>query len=63
MQLWVKEGANAAPRKMTMTMKWEGGSPRRTAVMDWEIVSDLDTKVFDFKAPEGAQEIRFFGSE
>ena len=63
LQLWVEEGPSPTPRKMTMTMKWEGGSPRRTVVMEWESVNELDLKVFDFKAPEGAQEIRFFGSE
>lgn len=63
LQLWVEEGASPTPRKMIMTMKWEGGSPRRTAIMEWESVSDFDPKVFEFKAPEGAQEIRFFGSE
>jgi len=63
LQLWVEEGDNPAPRKMIMTMKWEGGSPRQTALMEWTSTSDLDPKVFDFEAPEGAQEIRFLGSE
>ena len=63
LQLWVEEGDSPAPRKMTMTMKWEGGSPRQTALMEWTSTSDLDPKVFDFEAPEGAQEIRFLGSE
>jgi hypothetical protein len=63
LQLWVEEGDSPAPRKMTMTMKWEGGSPRQTALMEWTSTSDLDPKVFDFEAPEGAQEIRFVGSE
>ena len=63
LQLWVEEGDSPAPRKMIMTMKWEGGSPRQTALMEWTSTSDLDPNVFDFKAPEGAQEIRFVGSE
>jgi hypothetical protein len=63
LQLWVEEGDSPAPRKMIMTMKWEGGSPRQTALMEWTSTSDLDPKVFDFEAPEGAQEIRFVGSE
>jgi len=63
LQLWVEEGDSPAPRKMIMTMKWEGGSPRQTALMEWTSTSDFDPKVFDFEAPEGAQEIRFVGSE
>ncbi len=62
LQLWVEEGDNPAPRKISMTMKWEGGSPRHTALLEWA-AADLDPKIFDFKAPEGAQEIRFVGSE
>jgi len=63
LQLWVAEGERPVPRKISMTMKWEGGSPRSTAFMEFSAASDLDPKVFDFSPPEGAQEIRFFGSE
>ena len=62
LQLWVEEGDSPAPRKISMTMKWEGGSPRNTALLEWA-AADLDPKIFDFKAPEGAQEIRFVGNE
>ena len=63
LQLWVEEGESPTPRKMSMTMKWEGGSPRNIALMEWASVTSLDPKEFEFKAPEGAQEIRFAGSE
>lgn len=62
-QLWVEEGAKPVPRKMLMTMKWEGGSPRYTAVLNWEPVSKFDSGTFDFKPPEGAMEIPLIGSE
>lgn len=63
LQLWVEEGERPAPRKISMTMKWDGGSPRSTALMEFNAASGLDPKIFDFNPPEGAQEIKFFGSE
>jgi len=63
LQLWVEEGERPVPRKISMAMKWEGGSPRNIALMEWSSMSGFDPKVFEFKAPEGAHEIQFFGSE
>jgi hypothetical protein len=63
LQLWVAEGDKPTPRKISMTMKWEGGSPRHTALMEFSPATDMDQKVFEFKPPEGAQEIKFVGSE
>ena len=63
LQLWVEEGAQPAPRKILMTMKWEGGSPRHAALMKWGKVDGFDPKTFVFAPPEGAQKIRFAGHE
>ena len=63
LQLWVEEGDRPVPRKIMMTMKWEGGSPRNAALMEFSKVDGLDAKIFEFKAPEGANEINFVGSE
>jgi len=63
LQLWITEGDRPVPRKLSMTMKWEGGSPRSTALMEWSKADGFDPKIFEFTPPEGAQEIRFFGSE
>jgi hypothetical protein len=63
LQLWVEEGERPVPRKIMMTMKWEGGSPRHTALMEWSESKGLESKVFEFKPPEGALEIKFYGSE
>lgn len=63
LQLWVEEGEQPTARKMSMTMKWEGGSPRTTALMNVSKKDGLDSKTFEFKPPEGAQEIKFFGDE
>ena len=61
-QLWVEEGSQPVPRKMLMTMKWEGGSPRYSAIPDWKPVDSFDSATFEFKPPEGAMEIQFVGS-
>ena len=63
LQLWIEEGKQPTPRKMLMTMKWEGGSPRHTALMKWSKVDGFDPKTFKFKPPAGAREIRFSGNE
>ena len=63
LQLWVTEGANPVPKEIMMTMKWVGGSPRSTAVLDWETVSEFEPGTFEFSAPEGAQEIPFANNE
>jgi hypothetical protein len=62
-QLWVAEGDEPAPRKVSITMKWEGGSPRHTAFMEWEKADGFKPETFEFVPPEGAQEIRFVGAD
>lgn len=63
LQLWVEEGARPAPRRILMTMKWEGGSPRNEAMLEFSALDELDAETFEFEAPEGAYEIQFVGSE
>lgn len=63
LQLWIEEGDQPTVRKMAMSMKWEGGSPRRTALMKMSKKEKLDSKAFEFTPPEGAQEIKFVGEE
>ena len=63
LQLWVEEGDTPTPRKILMTMKWDGGSPRSSAIIDLDGTSGLSPDMFEFKPPEGAQKIKFFGSE
>jgi hypothetical protein len=58
-QLWVEEGDRPVPRKIMMTSKWEGGSSRYIANIDWKANAEIDPAVFRFKAPEGAMQIRF----
>lgn len=64
-QLWVEEGNRPVARKIMITSKWEGGSPRFTANLQWETDPKFEPGMFEFKAPEGAQRIEFVkgGSE
>ena len=59
LQLWVEEGDRPVPRKIMMTSKWEGGSPRFIANMDWKVNSKIDPGVFRFKPPRDATRTRF----
>lgn len=58
-QLWVEEGDRPVPRKIIITSKWEGGSPRFTANMVWVANPEVDKKTFIFEAPEGSTNIGF----
>jgi len=58
-QIWIEEGDRPVPRKLMITSKWEGGSPRFWANLQWDTERKIDTKVFEFKAPESATKIEF----
>jgi hypothetical protein len=58
-QLWVEEGDRPLPRKITITSKWEGGSPRFVAHLMWNTEPDFNQGIFEFKAPEGSLNIGF----
>jgi hypothetical protein len=58
-QLWVEEGDRPLPRKIIITSKWEGGSPRYIANLAWETEPEFKEVTFEFRAPEGAENIGF----
>ena len=58
-QLWVEEGDKPLPRKIMLTSKWAGGSPRFIANLAWQTEPELDPSIFEFKAPEGFMNIGF----
>ena len=58
-QLWVEEGDKPLPRKIMLTSKWAGGSPRFMANLAWLTEPELDPGIFEFKAPEGFMNIGF----
>jgi len=59
MQMWVQQGDQPLLRKISMTSKWESGSPRYTAILNWEENPEFDADAFEFTAPEGATDIGF----
>ncbi len=58
-QLWVEEGDRPVTRKLMITSKWEGGSPRFVANLDWDTSPEFKPGFFEFKAPEDAEKIEF----
>jgi hypothetical protein len=58
-QLWVEEGDRPMTRKIMITSKWEGGSPRFTANLHWDTDPKFKPGMFEFKAPEGATKVEF----
>ena len=53
-QLWVEEGDRPVVRKIMITSKWDGGSPRFTANLHWDTKPKFEPGLFEFKAPEDA---------
>lgn len=62
-QLWVQEGDRPLLRKIIITSKWEGGSPRFVANLKWNTAPEFDDGVFKFIAPEGSTNIGFHHSK
>jgi len=58
-QLWVEEGDRPVARKIMITSKWEGGSPRFVANLMWDTTPKFKPDTFKFTAPEGASKIEF----
>jgi hypothetical protein len=59
LQLWVEQGERPLPRKIMITSKWEGGSPRFWANLRWDTNPEFKQNIFEFKAPTGATKIEF----
>jgi hypothetical protein len=58
-QLWIEEGDRPLPRKIIITSKWEGGSPRFVTNLSWDTEPGFKQERFEFKAPEGSMNIGF----
>ncbi|WP_185742078.1 DUF2092 domain-containing protein [Pseudoxanthomonas sp. 3HH-4] len=56
-QLWVEKGANALPRKLLITTRYEVGDPQYVAVLHWDLKPKIAAGTFAFRIPEGAVEI------
>lgn len=56
-QLWVEKGANALPRKLLITTRYEVGDPQYQAILQWDLKPVIDEKSFAFVPPAGATRI------
>jgi hypothetical protein len=58
-QLWVSAEGLMLPRKISISAKWEAGSPRSVYFFDWNVDPDLKPKSLRFVPPDGATKIEF----
>jgi hypothetical protein len=58
-QVWIAVDGPALPGKIVMSSKWEGGSPRYVAFLEWDTTPNLPNGTFEFEPPEGAMKIEF----
>jgi len=58
-QLWIATEGPPLPGKMSLSAKWDGGSPRTVVFMDWNIAPDFPNHALQFEPPEGAIKIKF----
>jgi hypothetical protein len=56
-QLWVEKGAQALPRKLLITTRYEVGDPQYQAILKWDTKPAIDANSFVFVAPAGATRI------
>jgi hypothetical protein len=56
-QLWVEKGAQALPRKLLITTRYEVGDPQYQATLQWDLKPTIAAKSFAFVPPAGATRI------
>ena len=59
LQVWIAAEGLPLPGKLVLTAKWEGGSPRFVAFLDWDTDPVLERSSLEFEPPEGARKIDF----
>lgn len=58
-QLWVEKGAQALPRKLLITTRYEVGDPQYQAILRWDTKPRMDAKSFTFVPPADATKIPY----
>lgn len=56
-QLWVEKGAQALPRKLLITTRYEVGDPQYQAILQWDLKPEMAAKSFTFVPPAGVTKI------
>jgi hypothetical protein len=60
-QVWIREGADALPCKLVITMRGDPAMPQFSAVYSWSDSPPPGPEAYTFKAPEGHHAITFAG--
>jgi len=58
-QIWIATEGRPLPGKLTISSKWEGGSPRFVSFLKWEADPVLADELFRFDAPDDAIKVDF----
>ncbi len=62
-QVWIEDSKHPLPRRIILTSKWEGGSPRFVGNMQWNTKPDIKPETFKFTPAENASRIDFVTAE
>lgn len=58
-QIWISAEGRPLPGKMSLSAKWDGGSPRTVVFMDWDTDPQIPEGELQFVPPDGATKISF----
>lgn len=58
-QLWVEKGAQALPRKLVITTRYQVGDPQYQAILRWDLKPNIDATTFTFVPPADATKIPY----
>jgi hypothetical protein len=59
LQIWIAAEGPPLPGKIVLTSKWEGGSPRFVAFLEWDTDPVLERSSLEFEPKEDARKIDF----
>ena len=58
-QLWVEKGAQALPRKLLITTRYQVGDPQYQAILRWDLKPNIGATTFTFVPPADATKIPY----
>lgn len=58
-QLWVEKGAQALPRKLVITTRYQVGDPQYQAILRWDLKPKIGATTFTFVPPADATKIPY----
>ncbi|MEZ5461266.1 DUF2092 domain-containing protein [Dokdonella sp.] len=62
-QIWIQDGDQPLPLRYLITSKWVTAAPQfGVSMSNWNLKPKLNAKMFEFKAPAGAQKVDFVTS-